>query len=159
MEGPILNRAASRSVAVRMPPGARWEERIYANAAGRRSYKLYVPSGYEGHASGLVVMLHGCTQSPDDFAVGTKMNDLAEEKGFLVAYPAQCATANVSKCWNWFSPDDQHRDRGEPSLIAGISRQILGDFGVERGRVYVAGLSAGGAAAAVLGAAYPDLYA
>jgi len=142
-----------------VPEGARFIEGRYSSPAGSRAYRLFIPSRYHERPLPLVVMLHGCTQSPDDFAAGTRMNFIAEEQDCFVVYPAQPSQANQAKCWNWFRTGDQQRDRGEPSLIAGITRQIMDDYLVDRKRVYVGGLSAGAAAAAIMGATYDDLYA
>jgi poly(hydroxyalkanoate) depolymerase family esterase len=139
--------------------GARFLAKTFSSQTGSRPYKLYVPSDYRGRPVPLIVMLHGCTQSPDDFAAGTRMNVAAERHNCLVAYPRQTSAANIQKCWNWFNHADQQRNGGEPSLIAGITREIMRDYAIDPRRVYVAGLSAGGAAAAIMGDAYPELYA
>ena len=132
----------------------------YADATGPRTYKLYTPSAARaGRPLPMVVMLHGCTQDPDDFAAGTRMNPLAEREGWFVLYPAQAPRSNVSKCWNWFNPADQRHGRGEPALLAAMTREVLARCPVDPDRVYVAGLSAGGAMAAILGREYPELYA
>jgi poly(hydroxyalkanoate) depolymerase family esterase len=142
-----------------LPEGAQFVTGSYSNHAGTRNYKLYIPSSYHGQATPLLVMLHGCTQSPDDFAAGTQMNQLAEEMGWLVVYPEQATNANHSKCWNWFNAIDQQRGQGEPSIIAGIARQIIDEYPINERQVYVAGLSAGGAMAVIAGTLYPELFA
>jgi poly(hydroxyalkanoate) depolymerase family esterase len=134
-------------------------EGSFSNDAGTRRYRLYVPAKAASGPRPLMVMLHGCKQDPEDFAAGTTMNLVAEESGCLVLYPEQSAGANHSQCWNWFDAAHQGRDQGEPSLIAGMTREVLREHGGDAGRVYVAGLSAGGAMAAVMAAAYPELYA
>jgi poly(hydroxyalkanoate) depolymerase family esterase len=159
LPGAIPSPKAEETDLAVVPTGGRYVERSYTNQAGTRSYKLYIPSGYIGQEVPLVVMLHGCTQSPNDIAAGTQMNTLAEEHIFLVAYPAQAQSANMNKCWNWFKASDQLRGRGEPSLVAGITRQIIDEYKVADGRVYIAGMSSGGAMASIMGEAYPDLYA
>jgi poly(hydroxyalkanoate) depolymerase family esterase len=142
-----------------LPEGAGFHDRHFACAAGARRYRLYVPASAGAGLQGLVVMLHGCTQSPEDFAAGTGMNALAEEHRLLVAYPAQTGAENAMSCWNWFRPGDQTRDAGEPAILAALARSLRDDHGVPGDRVFVAGLSAGGAMAAILAETHPEIFA
>lgn len=140
----------------------RFVTRTFTAAAGSRVYKLYIPAQAAGAAPQslpLVVMLHGCTQTADDFAAGTQMNRLADEHGFLVAYPEQASGANSSRCWNWFRAEDQLRDAGEPAILAGIVQAVVADQPVNAKQVFVAGLSAGAAMAVILGETYPEVFA
>ena len=155
----MLNRRGPAAPAAPVPAGSAFLDLNFANAHGSRRYKLYVPAKAAGQAVPLIVMLHGCTQNPDDFAAGTRMNELAEEAGFVVAYPAQPKSSNPSGCWNWFDAAHQQTERGEPSLIAGITRQIMRDHSIDPARVFIAGLSAGGATALNMAILYPDLFA
>lgn len=125
-----------------------------------RNYRIYIPSSYQaGTKVPLVVMLHGCTQDPDQFAAGTKMNDVAEREKFIVIYPEQPSSANSNKCWNWFETAHQSRGSGEPALIAGMVNQVKTDYSIDGDRVYVGGLSAGAAMSVIMGATYPDVFA
>ena len=130
----------------------------YTNEAGTRLYRLYVPSKLKPKAP-VVVYLHGCTQTAEDAAIGTRYDELAESEGFLALYPEQDPAANGSRCWNWFLPEHQQRDGGEPSIIAGMIGEILTRFRADDGRVFVVGASAGGAMSSIMAAAYPDLIA
>ena len=141
---------------------ARWTDGVFAHAGRTLAYKLYLPPRSAGAAVApmpLVLMLHGCTQNPADFAAGTQMNALAETQGFAVLYPAQTQHENAQGCWNWFKPQHQQRGRGEPALLAALTESVASAHAIDRSRVYAAGLSAGGAMADILGRCYPDLFA
>jgi poly(hydroxyalkanoate) depolymerase family esterase len=130
----------------------------FANAYGALNYKLHTPKGSSRRRLPIVVMLHGCTQTAGDFARGTAMNTLADELGFLVLYPEQSISANMGRCWNWHTPANQSRSAGEPAVVASLTRHVMTLCAADPRRVYIAGLSAGGCAAALTAAAYPDLY-
>jgi poly(hydroxyalkanoate) depolymerase family esterase len=137
-----------------------WTNGTVTNSSGSRNYKLWIPAGYTGKSAlSLVMMLHGCTQTPDDYATGTQMNRIADKENFLVVYPEQPAAANALKCWNWFEAAHQSRGQGEPSLLAEIVKKTSTGYRVNSRRVFVAGVSAGAAMAVIMGATYPDLFA
>jgi poly(hydroxyalkanoate) depolymerase family esterase len=138
---------------------SRVEAASYTNLAGARQYKVYRPWQGFGRRRPLLVMLHGCNQTADDFAAGTRMSQLAARMGCIVVYVEQSAAAHPTRCWNWFKAAHQEREEGEPSLIAGITREVIARHRADPRRVYVAGLSAGGAMAAIMGHTYADLYA
>lgn len=141
------------------PEGAIFERRHHAGHHGARDYFLFHPSNHDAPLRGVILMLHGCTQSPEDFATGTRMNDHAERHGLIVVYPEQVRSENVSLCWNWFRPGDRSRSGGEAALLAGLAATVAADHGVPSGSVFVAGLSAGGAMAAILAQTHPEVFA
>lgn len=152
-------RKPKRRVAPAIPTDARYLSRRHRCSAGARSYKLYLPASHPGRLNGLIVMLHGCGQTADDFALGTNMNAQAEKHGLAIAYPAQTRAHNAGSCWNWFKPGDQTRGAGEPALLASLARKLMREFDIGRECTFVAGLSAGGAMAAILADVYPDVFA
>ncbi len=152
---------AAASTAAAPEPG-RFISGSHATRHGSRAYKLFIPAGARheaGRPLALVVMLHGCTQNPDDFAAGTRMNDAARRDGFYVLYPEQSREHNPQGCWNWFKHSHQSRERGEPAILVSMVQAVMAQHGIDAQRVYVAGLSAGGAMAAILGHTHPDLFA
>lgn len=139
---------------------AQWLDGTFTDRGRTLTYKLLVPpQQVRGGPRPLVVMLHGCTQDAQDFAAGTQMNVQAAALGAIVLYPEQSSRDNPKKCWNWFTPQNQQRDRGEPAVLAALTLSIAESHAVDRSRIYVAGLSAGGAMADILGATYPDMFA
>ncbi|HYH79166.1 MAG TPA: PHB depolymerase family esterase [Longimicrobium sp.] len=151
---------ASASAEAAAPASGTFDWHTYTGAAGTRRYRLFVPAGLQAsRPAPLVVMLHGCTQDPDDFARGTRFNHAAAEAGVLVAWPEQPAAHQPMKCWSWYDPGHQSAGRGEPALIAGITREVMASHGVDSARVYIAGVSAGAAMAVNTAASHPALYA
>lgn len=151
-------RSAGCEVSPSVPTGAQYLDRTHRSAAGSRDYKLYLPASKAQRPMGLILMLHGCTQTPDDFATGTHMNALAEKHGLAIAYPAQTGGHNAAACWNWFKPGDQRRGAGEPAILASLARKLMKELDLGRDDVFVAGLSAGGAMAVILADVYPDVF-
>ena len=140
-----------------------WQKYTYQNSTSSHPYFVYTPETYHvGKTVPLLVMLHGCTQSAEDFAAGTRMNQLAEKYGFIVVYPQQTHKANRTLCWNWFRSAHQVRNRGEPAIIAHMVqaiRQNTSHWTIDSNQIYVVGASAGAAMAVILGATYPDIFA
>lgn len=134
-------------------------EHTFKSEAGERQYWLYVPATHApAKPAALIVMLHGCTQDGPDIARGTRLNEWADREGFIVVYPQQSATVQAQKCWNWFNPQHQGRDAGEPAIIAGITREVMKHHSIDTSRVFLSGISAGAAMAGLVAAAYPELY-
>lgn len=158
-KAPVVARGAGRALPPSRPAPGSFIDGRFDSGEGVLNYKFYTPHGSPRRRMPLVVMLHGCTQFASDFAAGTAMNALADELGFLVLYPEQAVSANLARCWNWHSPENQKRGRGEPALIAALTRHALALGRGNPARVYIAGISAGGAASAIIATAYPDLYA
>lgn len=159
MTGLLKGLAPAAAPAEALVPGARFTPDRFECEAGGRDYLTYVPASAENGAKGMIVMLHGCTQTSADFATGTGMNALAEQHGLVIVYPQQSRRDNAQTCWNWFSRGDQQRGRGEPAILAGMAAKVAAAHGIAPANTYVAGLSAGAAMAVILGQAYPDVFA
>ncbi|MGR3521418.1 MAG: extracellular catalytic domain type 1 short-chain-length polyhydroxyalkanoate depolymerase, partial [Paracoccus sp. (in: a-proteobacteria)] len=141
-------------------PAFSFSSGIHNSESGTLRYKIFRPDSVADSSlpPPLLVMLHGCGQTPDDFARGTAMNLLASEKGFIVVYPAQTREAHPNRCWNWFARDSQGRS-GEPAMLASLTHHVVEAHGADPARTYIAGLSAGASMALVVARAYPEIFA
>ncbi len=136
-----------------------WPGIFTRDAHGIFTYRVYIPTGYRSDRPvPLVVLLHGCSQSPEEFALTTDMNTYAEQHTFLVLYPDQPQSSHMLKCWHWYEPAHQVRDKGEPARIVQMVQQMIHAYAIDTNRIYVAGLSAGAAMSCILGATYPDVF-
>ena len=153
--------AVPRAPAVRRAPG-RWVRGRPAPPGGR-SYDVYLPAGYRRRTRApVLLLLHGCTQTPAEFADATRFTSVADRNGLLLVLPHQEGRHHPQRCWRWYEARHQHRGSGEPALLAGIVAQVLAEperWRADPRRVHVAGLSAGGAMALILAATYPDVFA
>lgn len=137
-----------------------WDFGLYGNFYGSREYQVWVPDGYTGaEPLPVVLILHGCANDPNLMAGLSRFNDLADSEGFIAVYPRQNVTANPTRCWNWSNPVHQSRGAGEPSILAGIVANVKSTYNVDAQRVYVTGISAGGAMTSILLACYSDVFA
>ena len=124
-----------------------------------REYLVYVPRAYGGwRRRPLLVLLHGCRQTPEDFAAATRIAALADSNGWLVLLPRQSSKANAWTCWNWFDKATS-AGRGEAAIVVAQIRAVQRAYRVHPRRIFVAGMSAGGCLAAVLGLRHPKLFA
>lgn len=156
--GPSARSGTTTQQHLGTPNGAHFRSGQFSSSSGGRTFRTYVPSTATNGVTGIVVLLHGCTQTPEDFAAGTGMNMLAEKHGFVAIYPQQSRGDHGQSCWNWFSRGDQQRGRGEPAIIAGLTQDAMAEFDVSKDLTFVAGLSAGAAMAVIMGQAYPDVF-
>ena len=153
-----MNRSINRESQTALPP-SRFIRDLYAGPYGSREYLLFIPPEQRRAKLPLIVMLHGCHQDADDFALGTRMNDYAQKHRCYVAYPVQAVQANSAKCWNWYEAAHQQRDQGEPAILAALTRHLMAQHRIASDRVFIAGFSAGGAMAATMAVIFPELYA
>ncbi|MDQ7287764.1 PHB depolymerase family esterase [Stenotrophomonas sp. Sm2128] len=141
-------------------PAGHWDIGLYGNLFGAREYQVWVPAGYDDQQPlPLLLVLHGCVNGPNLMGEASGFNDVADTEGFIVVYPRQNVTSNPARCWNWQLPINQARDSGEASILAGIVDKVKADYSVDPRRVYVTGISAGGAMTSIMLACYSDVFA